>query len=102
MSRAHLSGDGEHRTMKTQQTTFEPLPACDGSVSRCESCNRLGKLVMQEPHTLHGQRWVFRAYLCPWHLAASNKWRNKMGPNFKRLTPIEYKPDAELLSQNAE
>lgn len=55
---------------------------------------------MQEPHTLHGQRWVFRAYLCPWHLSASNKWRKKMGPNFKRLVPIEYTPDAVLLSQN--
>lgn len=77
------------------------LGAVPGSVNRCESCSRQGKLVMQEPHTLHGQRWVFRAYLCPWHLAASNKWRKKMGSNFKRLVRIPYKSDAELLSQNA-
>lgn len=89
---------------KNDSTTPEPpiaLSAPSGSVGRCDYCNRAGKLVIQDPQTLYGQRWVFRTYLCPWHLGASNKWAKRMGPNFRHLVPIEYKSDEELLSQNA-
>jgi hypothetical protein len=52
---------------------------------------------MQDPQTMFGQRWVFRAYLCRWHLGASNKWAARMGPHFRQLKPIEFKPDSDLL-----
>lgn len=64
---------------------------------RCEQCGRPGKLVMQDPMTDFGQRWVFRSYLCPWHLGAINKWAKRMGPSFRHLVPIEFVPDKELL-----
>lgn len=76
------------------------LPPMLGSVGKCDYCHRAGKLVIQDPQTHFGQRWVFRAYLCPWHLGASNKWAKRMGPNFRQHAPIEYKSDEELLSQN--
>jgi len=71
------------------------------SMGICDQCARMGKLVMQDPQTMFGQRWVFRAYLCRWHLGAQNKWAARMGPHFRQLKAIEFKPDSDLLPNNA-
>jgi hypothetical protein len=52
---------------------------------------------MQYPQTMLGQRWVFRAYMCRWHLGVNNKWAARMGPHFRQLKPIDFKPDSDLL-----
>ena len=53
-----------------------------GADTKCEKCDRPGKLICQTPmpaQPLHGipNPWVFRYYLCRWHLAADNRWRKQ-------------------------
>lgn len=85
--------------MKTQDQNATPVAstALLVSLGKCDQCARTGKLVIQDPQTIFGQRWVFRTYLCRWHLGASNKWAARMGPHFRQLKPIEFKPDSDLL-----
>jgi hypothetical protein len=61
---------------------------------KCSECDRPGKLVIQERAGIPDDPFVFRYYLCPWHLAASNreivKWSRRP------LEYIDFKPDSEF------
>lgn len=58
-------------------------------------CTRPGKLVQQ--FVVKGrdfETFVFRSYLCQWHLGSQNRHRLNCQP---KLSVIEYKPDSEFL-----
>jgi len=66
----------------------------------CDRCPRNGRLISQFvypalPRSGILQPWVFRYHLCRWHLAAWNRTRPQ---NQKKIEPIEWRSDNELLA----
>ena len=73
--------------------------------SCCNNCYRAGKLVSQFGNPANsragmGSPWVFRFYLCQWHLAAWN--RNAAATGSKPLSVLQFKPDNEVISEMVE
>jgi len=66
---------------------------CNGGIN----CTRPGNLVQQFLVRCVGNKpFVFRYYLCPWHLGGWNRTRSRYQ---KKLYRITYKPDSEILEQ---
>ena len=66
------------------------------SINEYGLCKREGKLVQQFVHFVNRDPFVFRHYLCRYHLASYNRYRLK---NQRKLIPIEYVEDSELLQE---
>lgn len=71
----------------------------------CDQCSRPGKLVSQHviPRKCTGwnqyvdEPWVFRYWMCQWHLAA---WNRKRMTGQKKMLVLQWKPDEEVLANS--
>lgn len=68
-------------------------------ITACDGCGRAGKLVSQEYTWMEDDiPFIFRGYLCPWHLGAVNRHFRKQGTPF-RLKYIDRLPDDVVYAQ---
>ena len=68
---------------------------CDGV-----GCDRPGKLVQQfVAYEAKGKPFVFRHYLCQWHLSGFNRTRLK---HSKKLAHVAYKSDIDVIKEYKE